>query len=303
MNLTLVLNRGAGTLRGLDPQQAAEELAEIFRAHGHKVLPLVRDGRGAVAEIARVCREKSCDALIVGGGDGTVSAAAAAAAGSGVTLGILPLGTMNLFARALGIPLDMREAAEALAAGEVRSVDIGEVNGHLFVHHVTLGLHPRMIRIRERLSYGSRLGKIWASLQAWWTALRRPPRLVARIVADGETLRRRTASVLVSNNPLGEGHLPYADDPRLGRLGLYITTSRRWGDLVQLMAQLSMGSVADNPLLESRLARRLEIDIGHSPVRASIDGEIVALEAPLALTVHAGGLSVLQPARQPAGPA
>jgi diacylglycerol kinase family enzyme len=189
--------------------------------------------------------------VVVGGGDGTVSAAASAAAQSGLALGILPLGTMNLFARSLAIPLDMREAAEALAAGRVSAVDIGEVNGRFFIHHVTLGLHPRMIRIRERLSYGSRLGKIWATIQAWWMAVRQPPRLEARIRADDQHFSRRTAAILVSNNPWGEGHLPYADDLRQGRLGLYVTTSRRWQDLLQLTARMTLGEIAENPLMEN----------------------------------------------------
>jgi len=300
MNLTLVLNRNAGTLRGLDPRQAAEEIAQIFREQGHKVRTDVRAGRDAIAAITRICREKSCDAIVVGGGDGTVSAAAAAAAESGLALGILPLGTMNLFARSLAIPLDMRAAAEALASGERRSVDIGEVNGRLFIHHVTLGLHPRMIRLRERLSYASRLGKIWANVQAWWMALRQPPRLDAHITADGRSFSRRTAAILVSNNALGEGHLPYADDLRQGRLGLYVTTSRRWRDLLELTARVTLGEISENPLLESVLAKEVTIDLPHAAVNASVDGEIVSLETPLRLAVRERGLIVLRPARRPA---
>ncbi len=302
MNLTLVLNPKAGTLRGLDPGQAAEDVAEIFRAHGHKVKTEVHAGRAAIAAIARVCREKSCDAVVVGGGDGTISAAASAAAESGLALGILPLGTMNLFARSLSIPLDMRQAAEALAAGRRSSVDIGEVNGRLFIHHVTLGLHPRMIRIRERLSYGSRLGKIWASIQAWWTAVRQPPRLEARIRADTHHFARRTAAILVSNNVWGEGHLPYADDLRQGTLGLYVTTSRRWQDLLQLTARMTLGDIAENPLMENWEAKEVEIALPRDRVNASVDGEIVSLQTPLRITVRERGLIVLRPAAEPASP-
>jgi diacylglycerol kinase family enzyme len=263
----------------------------------------VHAGRASVAAIARICRAKACDAIVVGGGDGTVSAAASAAAESGIALGVLPLGTMNLFARSLGIPLDMRAAAEALAGGGTEAVDIGVVNGRHFVHHVTLGLHPRMIRIRERLRYGSRLGKLLATLQAWWVAVRQPPKLAVRIDADGEHLNRRTAAVLVTNNPLGEGHLPYADDLREGRLGLYVTTSRRWGDLLQLAAQLALGDTAGTPLMESRKARRIEIGLDHDVVNASVDGEVVSLSTPVKISVRAGGLTVLRPQAAPSSAA
>lgn len=203
---------------------------------------------------------------------------------------------MNLFARALGIPLDMRAAARALAAGTPTAVDIGEVNGRNFVHHVTLGLHPRMIRIRERLNYGSRLGKILASIQALWSVIRQPPRLHVQLRADGEQFDRRTAAILVSNNPLGEGHLPYADDLRQGKLALYVATSRHWRDLLQLAAQITLGDISRNVLLESWEAENIEIAMSRPVVNASLDGEIVPLETPLRLTVKEAGLKVLRPA-------
>lgn len=296
MHITLVLNSSAGRLRGLDPWATAKELAEIFRAHGHSVSTEVHAGRMAAAAVTRLCRQGACDAIVVGGGDGSASAAATAAARTGMALGLLPLGTMNLFARALGIPLEMRAAAHALAAGRAGSVDIGEVNGRYFIHHVTLGLHPRMIRIRERLHYGSRLGKILASIQAWWIVLRRPPRLHVRMRAEDQRLERRTAAILVSNNPLGEGHLPYADDLRQGKLGLYVATSRRWQDLLQLTAQITLGDISQNPLLESWQFENIEIALSRDVVNAAIDGEIVSLTSPLRFAVHEGGLRVLRPA-------
>ncbi|MGH6925551.1 MAG: diacylglycerol/lipid kinase family protein [Propylenella sp.] len=301
MRLNLVLNRNAGALRGRDPKATAEELADIFRAHGHSVEVHVLSGREAIDAIARICRNADSDALIAGGGDGTISAAAAAAAESSFTLGVLPLGTMNLFARSLGIPLKPAAAAEGLASAEAVAVDIGDVNGRFFTHHVTLGLHPRMIRMRERLSYASRLGKIWASGQAWWMAVRQSPRLDLLIKADGESFRRRTAAILVSNNPLGEGHLPYADDPRQGRFGVYVATARRPQQLTQLTAQIVLGNISDNPLLEWWLAKEVEIAPALAEVQASVDGELVTLAAPLKFTLHRGGLYVLKPRPRGAG--
>src|SRR4051794_12579023 len=110
MKLALILNRNAGTLRTLDADQVAEEISAIFRSHGHEIRSEVHAGGEASEAIARICRERSCDGIVVGGGDGTVSAAASAAAAGGLALGVLPLGTMNLFARSLGIPLDTRAA-------------------------------------------------------------------------------------------------------------------------------------------------------------------------------------------------
>lgn len=294
MIITLVLNRNAGILRGRDPDHVGEELADVFRAQGHVVTKHVHAGVDLATAIERICREKACDAIVVGGGDGTVSAAAAAAAASGLVLGVLPLGTMNLFARSLGIPLGMRPAAEALAAGKPAAIDIGEVNGRLFIHHVTLGLHPHMIKTRDGLSYSSAWGKVMANVHSWWIVLGQPPRLNARIRIDGEAIERRTAAILVSNNALGEGHLPYADDLNQGQLALYLPKSHRWHDLVRLTASLALGEIAKNGLLEFRLAEAIEISLPEPTVQASIDGEIVSLATPLRCRVRKGGLTVLR---------
>jgi diacylglycerol kinase family enzyme len=303
MHLSLILNRNAGSLRSLgDPERAGEEVAEIFRQHGHSVSLQTLPGADALGAIERTCAKNEVEALVVGGGDGTISAAAAAAAKSGTVLGVLPLGTMNLFARSLGIPLEMKAAAEALATGAVSPVDIGDVNGRFFVHHVTLGLHAEMIATRKRrLTYRSRLGKIWASCQAWWFVVRQPPRLHVRIRADGLKLKRRTAGVLVSNNPLGDGHLPFADDPRQGTLGLYVVKSRRPLDLVRLILGIGLGRISDNPQLDQCLVGEVEIRLRESPISASVDGEIVSLATPIRCYVHRGGLRVLRPRDAAAG--
>jgi diacylglycerol kinase family enzyme len=233
--------------------------------------------------------------IVVGGGDGTISAAAAAVARCGKTLGILPLGTMNLFARSLGIPLEMATAAEALAGAQKTTVDIAEVNGRFFVHHVALGLHARMILVRARLDYRSRLGKIWASCKAWWMTLRDPPDLIVHIRADALQFQRRTAAIVVTNNPLGEGHIPYADDPRQGTFGLYVANSPRWEDLLSMAVRILFGSIAGNPLLDSWVAGEVDIALAAPTVRASVDGELVTLDTPLRCRLHHRGLSVLKP--------
>lgn len=298
MDVTLILNRSAGALRGRDPERAAGELAETFRSHGHSVTTEIHAGATTAAALARTCREQPCEAVVVAGGDGTASAAASVAAEGGFALGILPLGTMNLFARSLGIPLEMKAAAEALAAGSIRSVDIGEVNGRLFLHHVTLGLHPRIIKTREELNYASSVGKIWANVQAWWITLGRPSALDASIRIGDRVVERQTAAILVTNNPLGERHLPYADDLTQGELGLYIPSSRRWHDLIRITAQITIGEIASSKLLESWRAGSIGIVLPETSADASVDGEIVRLRMPIELKVRKGGLKVLQPQRR-----
>src|SRR5262245_59491503 len=123
MRLKLLLNREAGSLRGRDGNEAVAEVMTILRANGHEVRGETFAGPEAIAAIERSCEERETDVVVVGGGDGTISAAAGAVSKAGKTLGILPLGTMNLFARSLGIPLDLIAAAKALASAEKAFVD------------------------------------------------------------------------------------------------------------------------------------------------------------------------------------
>jgi len=295
LKVGLVLNADSGTLKGCD-RAVGYRIAAIFEAAGHSVSMDWRSGSDAIEAIKARFADDGSEAVVVGGGDGSVSFAASEAFRSGKTLGILPLGTMNLFARSLGVPLDMTEAAEALAHGAPADVDIAEVNGRLFVHHVTLGLHPKMIRLREQLSYGSRFGKIFASAKALRMALRRPPLIRARLEADGERRDVTTPVLVVSNDPLGEGHLPYADDPRAARLGLYVATSRKWTDFLEIAAAFGLGRLAGSSVVEESQVRELTVTLRRAETRASVDGEVVTLKSPLVVRQHAGALSVLAPA-------
>ncbi|WP_224408182.1 diacylglycerol kinase family protein [Afifella sp. IM 167] len=295
LRIALVLNSDSGSLKGCE-RSLGYRIAGVFEAAGHSVAMHWEGGAGAIEAMKARFVDEEIDAVVVGGGDGSVSFAASEAFRSGKTLGILPLGTMNLFARSLGVPLDMMEAAEALARGAPADVDIAEVNGRLFVHHVTLGLHPKMIRLREQLSYGSRVGKMLASAKALRMALRRPPLIRAQIDAAGERRDITTPVLVVSNDPLGEGHLPYADDPRAARLGLYFATSRKWTDLLEIAAAFGLGRLVGSSVVEESEVRELTIVLRRNETRASVDGEVVTLKSPLQIRQHPGALSVLAPA-------
>ena len=212
---------------------------------------MVTAGEDAVAAIRKAAKVEETDAIVVGGGDGTISSAAGISAESGVPLGILPLGTMNFFARSLGIPAEMKAGAVALAKGEVAVVDIARVNGHPFVHTLFLGLHPKMVEERERAAYHTRYGKMLGSVRALFHVLRNPRRFFVSIETDGKTVVRRTAGVVVSNNPLGKGHMPYADRLDKGVLGLYVTTARGLVQLLRVAAAAALGTAGESPLVEN----------------------------------------------------
>lgn len=298
MHCAILINRHAGTIASRGPRAVVESLRRQIDAEGAtaEIRLLHPASMSDALEAAR--DDEYFDAVIVGGGDGTISFAAGLFVDSGKTLGILPLGTMNLFARSLRIPIDIDRALTALLAAEPAAVDLCSVNDRIFTHHVALGLHPTILRARESMTYRGRLGKIWASLRAFFRTLRRPPTLRVATTIDGVVSRWRTNTLIVSNNSFieGLGHLPYAANPQGGTLAIYIATSRNRRDLLRLSSSVAMGSWVNNPLLESHITEEVEIVLRRRKhVLASVDGELIGLASPLRIVCRQGALITLMP--------
>ncbi len=203
---------------------------------------------------------------------------------------------MNFFARSLAIPPEMEAAATALASGDVRAVDIAVVNGRHFIHTLALGLHPAMVEEREKLRYGSRIGKMIGSARAFVRVVRHPHRFDVSIENAEQKIERRTAGVVISNNPLGKGHMPYADRLDGGVLGVYVTTARGWVQLARVTAAAAFGAAEEHPLVAYLETPAATVRLGRRvSVPATLDGELVRLPGPLEVKIVAGGLKVLAP--------
>jgi YegS/Rv2252/BmrU family lipid kinase len=296
LNIGVVLNQDSGTLRDGDAEAMARTITDIIvRLHRHKVdVKLVQAAK--IKKALESARENN-DAVLAGGGDGTISTAAAIFAGHKTTLGILPLGTMNLFARALGIPLKLEEAVETLLTGDKRQIDIGEVNGEVFVHHVTLGLHPRIVAGRKRENYRSRLGKKLAGFKIWWRLVRQAPRMTLQLMVDSERVKLKTASLIITNNPFIEqfGGLPHSEIPDQGKLAVYAAQTRDWKELLAMSAQASLGKWESNSKLDFLEGREITIETKRKKLRVSIDGELAYLRTPLRAKIVPNALWVLCP--------
>lgn len=297
-----VLNAGAGTIRGRNPQEIAEAVERNFSEHGHAIDVALAEGPSIRAEIEKRANDSSLEALIVGGGDGTVSTAAALLQGTEMRLGVLPLGTMNLFARSLGVPLEFEQALPAVAGGRPAKADIGLMNGRPFVHQVSFGLQPKLVKLRESMQYGSRSGKILASIRAFLVAMRRPTVLALKAEIDGKPVDFETPALAVSNNLYGPGHLPYADDIDGGVLGVYALTSSHWRDIAQASADAALGNWHSNPQIRIFTAKEVTIQRRHRrAVTISVDGELQHIEGSVHIEIRPGALNVIVPAAKEAG--
>lgn len=293
-----VLNRDGGTFRTLDLDAFTARMAETLTAAGHSIEVEVVDGPAIEKALARAREDTDIDVVLAGGGDGTVSAAAAALKDTEKALAVLPAGTMNLFARSLGIPLSLDAAVEAFATGAIRRVDVASANGRPFVHQFSIGMHAKMVHLREKMNFASRLGKIRASARAAFSTVIRPPRMAVELTVADAVVATRSVGIAVSNNLFGEGHLPYADDPAGGKLGIYVTVALHRGELLRFLFYLALGRWNRNEQVEIHQAERAELRVlsRHSKLRCVIDGELTRLERQTRFEIHPGALKVLVPA-------
>lgn len=298
MHVIGVFNRDGGTFKTTDMAAFAARARAVFEAHGHSFEPRIIEGRDLMAELRRAA--SAAELLVAGGGDGTISAAAGVAYAKHIPLGVLPAGTMNLFARSLGIPLKLDEALEALASGEVAQIDIATANGRPFVHQFSVGIHPKLVKLRSGLTYKSRLGKMLASCRAAAGVVARPPNFTAEILTPRGVERRRTVGISISNNPFDEGHLPRPDSLDRGVLGVYVMQPLDGWGLVKLVFGIARGKWKSLPEVIDKEAREVAIRFPHRKAGAVavLDGELIGLPERVNLKIHPGALQVILPPAQ-----
>jgi diacylglycerol kinase family enzyme len=299
MRFAAVLNQEGGTLRTIDLFAFSDQMRRTLEAAGHSIDIDVVAGRDIVAALDSVASKPGIDIVLAGGGDGTISAAAARLMGRKTALAILPAGTMNLFARGLGIPQTLDAAVKSFADGEIIAVDMATANGRPFVHQFSIGMHARMVQLRQHMEFGSRWGKMRASARAAWAAIKNPSAMKVTLTIGETEIVTRTTGIGVTNNLFGEGHLPYADNPAGGVLGIYITVARQRGELIRFLFDMARGKWRDSGHVEIHQADRVVLKI-HSAAkgfRAVLDGELIRLDRETTVEIHPGALNVLVPAR------
>jgi diacylglycerol kinase family enzyme len=294
-SIQVIINAASGTS---DKEDERRLLADIFKSSGVDAeIELARSGADIV-EMAQKAARSTYQTIVAGGGDGTVSAVASALIGSEKTLGVLPFGTLNHFAKDLNIPLDLEAAARVIIEGHSTQVDVGEVNGRVFINNSSLGLYPDVVRRREqrqKLGYGK-----WNSLvRSAFKVLRRYPFLDIRVNADGKEMVTRTPFIFIGNNAyemesfniggrtcLDEGHLSLYMTPRVGRFGL-----------VQLAVRALFGKLNQAKDFVSLCKDEIWIETRRKQLRVAMDGEVLMLETPLHYRVRPGALRVFVPAK------
>ena len=292
--IVVIVNAGSG---GGNDQALVNRLAGHFQTAGlHAEIELARGGDEIVAAVGNAIARRP-RLIVAGGGDGTVSTVAAALVDTGIVFGVLPLGTLNHFARDLGIPLELADAVGVLARGETGRVDIGEVNGRIFVNNSGLGLYPDIVRDRERQQKRLGRGKWLAFAWAMLAALRRYPFLVVTLVVDGKEVVRKTPFVFIGNNEyrmegFAIGERSGMDD---GMLSLYVAQRPGRLRLLQLAIRALTGRLRQARDFDAILATDIVVRSKKKRLRVATDGEVTDMTPPLHYRVRPASLIVMLP--------
>lgn len=291
----IIINASSGAD---DKKDAVESLKKLFDDHGLDArISLARSG-AEIIELTKKAIADDRDPIVAGGGDGTINAVASQLIDTDHTLGVLPLGTLNHFAKDLEIPTTLEESVRLLIDGNVAQVDVGEVNDSIFLNNSSLGLYPRIVRRREkqqeRLGRGKWPAFVWAAL----SILRRYPFMDVRLQMNGEELKRRTPFVFIGNNEYRMEGFDIQKRDRLdgGMLSLYVAhRTGRWG-LVRLAWRALWGRLREEVDFDALTAKEVRIETKRNRIHVATDGEVNVMETPLQYRIRPRALRVIVPA-------
>lgn len=293
MEITILVNRESGKN---DSETALEEtIRSAFAEQQLQPDILLLDGPELKSAAETAVKQKP-DAVVAAGGDGTVSTVASALMDTGIPLGILPMGTLNNFARDLNIPLETDRAAEVISRRHTTEVDVGEVNGRHFLNNSSIGVYPWAVKERESSRPQTLAGKWLAMAQAWGTCLYRFPLSRVQITLDeDQRVDLKTPFIFIGNNqykvdPSGFGN---RKDLCSGKLCLYTARHQGRAGLSRLVWSAIRGNLQEEKNFEMHMAPALEIESNTHRLSVALDGEVEQMNVPLKYSIHRSALQVI----------
>jgi diacylglycerol kinase family enzyme len=290
VRLSLILNQARG-----DAQAIATRFEDICRARAVELHICICAG-ARLAAAARDAVDRDSTHVVAGGGDGTISSVASAVVGTNATLGVLPLGTLNHFARDLHVPLNVDQAIGVVFDGQVTSVDVGEVNGRTFINNASVGLYPRLVWEREQRERQGRHKSI-AMAAAAWTVWRRYRRVTVTIGQGRAERMVRTPFVFVGNNHYHLSGLEFGSRRALdtGHLHVCMAPGLSAGGVLKVLAATLTGTLVKFEQFESLDTTALTIGARRHRLGVALDGEIAVVPTPLRFHSRPAALRVTVP--------
>ena len=297
MKASVLLNAAAGSV---DSEETAQQVARVlaaFRTAGAEAVVCALEPSSLPTAVEKAVRSDA-DVVVMGGGDGTLNCGVGALAGGDKPLGILPLGTLNHFAKDLGIPMDLDEAVRTVVAGHVRAVDLGEVNGRFFLNNSSLGIYPEVVEERDQIHDRGSGSKWPAMLRAALGQLRRFPVVTAVLRLPERTLTVTSPLVFIGNNRYEMKLFAVGRRPQLdrGELWLYVARNRSRAGFLGLAVKALLGRLDPANDFESEGLPALEVaSFWRRSIQVALDGEVMRLSMPLRYRVRPRALRVITP--------
>lgn len=293
MKIGIIINDSAGTIKG--SEDSTSNLKELLISENIQAEFIFLDG-SPVEDKIKMLIYKGMDAIVAAGGDGTVNAVASVLAGQKIPLGVLPLGTLNHFAKDLNIPLKMEDAVKVLSANKQIKVDTAEVNGKVFINNSSIGVYPKMVKQRDHRK-GKKGNKWIAMAQAFADVYFKLPVLRVKIITDLSNVRCKTPFVFIGNNEynvdifnlgsrtnLTDGKLSVYYPKTSGRLSLFRFFFHALADTLHLQDDFNV-----------ELVNEVTIETNKKMLEVSADGEVVHMTPPLNYRIRTKDLTVIVP--------
>ena len=299
----IVMNSASGHN---DAEEEREIMAGVFENAGRKFEFLKIENPSQINEVCEHAVRLAAEhrgVVVAAGGDGTINAVASAVLGSCCPFGVLPQGTFNYFGRVHAIPQETRPAAIALLGASVSPVQVGSVNGRIFLVNASLGLYPQLLEDREAWKQQLGRSRLVAFLSGLVTLLKARGQLRLEIELEGRRASLRTPTLFVGNNHLqltrvgiNDSHAGAVNRGKLAGIALRpIGTLALFG----LLARGLLGRLGDTENVESFSFRTLTVSPrGRKRVKVATDGEVMWMKAPLVFQVAVEPLLLLVPAPQ-----
>ncbi len=291
--ITAIINAGSGSV---ESEATKRKLEEAFAANGLDAEILLAKDGSEIVEMAKKAAQSDAEIICAGGGDGTVSAVASAIFNTDKILGVLPLGTLNNFSKDLKLSGDLAEAVAVIAAKNVERIDVGEVNGRIFINNSSIGLYPHIVKRREaqqRLGHGKWRSAFWAAFKM----LRRSAFFAVRLKTETGERVVKTPFVFVGN---GEYEMDFFNIGRRaaiadGKLSVYFLRKSGRKGLFSLILRTALGRLRQAEDFEEIRVEQITFETRKQKILVAFDGEVETLNTPLEYKIHPKALRVVVP--------
>ena len=293
--MVVILNRGAGH----DQSGTRAQIEELFQSNGIVARLLVAQHGGEIPRLAKEAVRSDAEVVVAAGGDGTIDGVAAALAGTRKILGVLPLGTFNLFAKRFDIPSDLEGAVQTVVSGKVAEINVGEVNGRVFLSRSSVGLYPVALRYREKMYRRFGRSRFIALLSGATALFRWRNVMTVRLTTEAGERLSRSRFVFICNNPeeLNYFNLRGQECIEANKFAVYLPKPLRSVGILRLGFRMLLRQARENRDFDALCGRELRLDVEPAMVPVSLDGEVEMMRTPLRYELRLRALKVRVPPR------